>query len=112
MMAAFLEKKEFYALMDEVIDRVLLPGNSAATPKKKVRVMMCAAFEDASNVEESFFHYTPVHLDDLPPFRLCHPKYWAPELQNVSLFGAGKALPSEHDNALAIAAVKSELLSL
>lgn len=74
--AAFLEKPDFSTLMDEVIVRENLEGNSAADPKKSVRIMVCADFEDSSIPAEKFYHFTPVRIDDLPPFRLCHPKYW------------------------------------
>jgi len=74
--AAFMPKKDFNVLMDQIIERELLEGNTAQTPKKKVRIMVCADFEDSHICEEKFFHFTPKHIDDLPPFRLCHPRYW------------------------------------
>jgi len=74
--AAFMDKKVFNQLMDEVIHRELLPGNTAQEPKKTVRIMCCADFEDSCIAEEKFFHFTPLPMCDLPKFRLCHPKYW------------------------------------
>lgn len=79
-----MDKDEFSILMDQVIVRENLDGNSAQEPKKKVRIMVCADFEDSSNPQEKFYHFTPVTIDDLPPFRLCHPKYW--EENNKPLF--------------------------
>ena len=38
-----------------------------------------------------FYHFTPVKMDELPPFKLCHPKYWEESLQRQSLFGDSKA---------------------
>ena len=38
--AAFLERPVFNVLMDEVITRTLLDGNTAQDPKKKVRIMV------------------------------------------------------------------------
>lgn len=75
-----MEKKDFSKLMDQVIERKLLEGNSAQEPKKQVRIMVCADFEDSCIPEEKFFHWTPVPLDELPKFRLCAPEYW--EKQN------------------------------
>lgn len=74
--AAFMDKNDFSALMDEVIVRELLPGNTAAEPKKKVRVMVCADFEDSCDPTEKFYHWTPKPMKMLPKFRLCHPLYW------------------------------------
>lgn len=88
--AGFMEKKDFYTLMDQVIVRENLPGNTAATPKKRVSIMVCADFEDAAVPEEKFYQWTPVCLDDLPPFRLCHPKYWEDDLRCDDIFKSGK----------------------
>jgi len=40
--AAFMDKKNFSLLMDEVIERKLLDGNSAQEPRKTVRIMVSA----------------------------------------------------------------------
>jgi len=74
--AGFMDKNSFNVLMDEIIQRETLEGNTAQDPKKKVRIMVCADFEDSNNAEEKFFHFTPLPLDLLPPFRLCHEEYW------------------------------------
>lgn len=50
--AAFMHKDEFSCLMDQVIVRENLPGNTAAEPKKKVQIMVCADFEDSSVPQE------------------------------------------------------------
>lgn len=76
MEAAFLEKKQWYALMDEVIKRENLPGNTAQQPKKKVRVMLLACFEDTASPQEKIFWWVPKCTDELGKFKLCHPKYW------------------------------------
>lgn len=52
---------------------------------------MCCDFEDSSVPQEKFYHFTPVRMDELPPFKLCHPKYWEESLQRQSLFGDNKA---------------------
>jgi len=88
--AAFMDKNDFSTLMDQVIERKLLEGNCAQEPRKSVRIMVCADFEDSSVAEEKFFHWTPVPLDELPPFRLCHPKYW--EERTDDLFGGDTKL--------------------
>lgn len=88
MEAVAMDKNTWELLMDEVIHRELLPGNTAQEPKKKVRIMVCCDFEDSCVPEEKFYHYTPVPMDMLPKFRLCHPKYWDKSLmQRKSLFG-------------------------
>lgn len=74
--AAFMDKNDFSVLMDQVIVRTLLDGNTAQDPKKKVQIMVCADFEDSCVPQEKFFHFTPVCMDDLPPFRLCAQEYW------------------------------------
>lgn len=81
-----MEKKDWNVLMDQVIVKTNLPGNSACTPKKKVQIMVCADFEDSSTPQEKFYHFTPVAIDDLPPFRLCHPRYWEEAQQNQPIF--------------------------
>ena len=86
--AAFMDRNDWNTLMDEVIVRENLPGNSASTPKKKVRIMVSADFEDSSNPTEKFYHWSPVPIDMLPPFRLCAAKYWSDEFQRKQLFKA------------------------
>lgn len=76
MEAAFLDKKDWYSLMDTVIYREQLPGSTLAEPKKKVRVMVSVCSEETPVPQEKLFHWTPVHSDQLPAFRLCHPAYW------------------------------------
>ncbi len=50
--AAFMDRNDFNVLMDQVIVRENLEGNSAADPKKKVQIMICADFEDSSLPQE------------------------------------------------------------
>jgi hypothetical protein len=76
MEGGFCAKKEWVQFMDEVIVRKNLPGNSARTPKKKVRIMVCACFEDCGNPSEKIVHWSPKYIGDLPKFRLCHDIYW------------------------------------
>jgi hypothetical protein len=85
MEGGFCAKKEWIQFMDEVIVRESLPGNSARTPKKKVRIMVCACFEDSNIPSEKIFHWSPKYIGDLPPFRLCHKIYWdkEKELENM-----------------------------
>lgn len=74
--AGFMDKNDFSVLMDQIIAKENLPDNTPQDPKKRVQVMVCADFEDSSNPQEKFYFFIPVHLDDLPPFRLCHQRYW------------------------------------
>ncbi len=53
--AAFMDRNDFSTLMDQVIERENLPGNSASEPKKKVRIMVCCDFEDSCNPQEKVF---------------------------------------------------------
>lgn len=89
-----MDRQQWDTLMNEVIMRENLPGNTAQDPKKTVRIMVCADFEDSSIPEEKFFHYTPVPMKMLPKFRLCHPKYWDKKLmERKSEFGKQNQKP-------------------
>lgn len=93
MEAAFMDRNDFSTLMDDVIHRELLQGNTAEAPRKKVRIMVCADFEDSSDPTEKFFHWTPVPIDQLPPFRLCHPKYWEKSANQETSFAKSAETP-------------------
>lgn len=84
-----MDKQLFSQLMDDLIVRENLEGNTAAEPKKKVQIMVCADFEDSSEPVEKFYTWMPVPLKMLPKFRLCHPAYWKDEDANSSkkMFG-------------------------
>jgi len=84
--AGFMDRKEFNVLMDQIIVRENLEGNSAQDPKKKVQIMCCADFEDSCIPQEKFYSFIPKPMDMLPPFRLCHPKYWEESLQDKPMF--------------------------
>lgn len=71
-----LDRKQWDEVMDSLIVREKLEGSTAAEPRKKVQVMVCATFEDTPHAEEKFFHWTPVPVDTLPKFRLCADVYW------------------------------------
>ena len=86
MEGAFTDKKTWFALMDEVIQRKNLPGNSARDPRKKVQIMICACFEDCGNPREKIFYWSPVHTSDLPPFRLCAAEYWEESKRKTEIF--------------------------
>lgn len=74
--ASSMNTKEWAQFMDDVIQRKLLPGYTPSDPKKEVRIMVCAEFEDTAEATQKFFHWTPVHHSQLPKFRLCAPAYW------------------------------------
>ena len=78
-----MPRDEWNIFMDQVIHRELLDGNSAQDPKKTVRILVCADFEDSCEPQEKFYHFTPVTIDELPPFKLCHPDYWKDTVQNA-----------------------------
>lgn len=139
-----MHKDDFSVLMDQVIVRENLEGNSAADPKKKVQIMVCADFEDSSVPQEkvsfnrsalfqpssteptqfqrsrissqltfcSFISkhllatfvflakeaqrsWTPVPMDMLPPFKLCHKSYWEESLQSQAMFPDTHAIHNE-----------------
>jgi len=71
-------------------------------------LQVCADFEDSSVPEEKFYHWTPVPLDELPPFRLCHPKYWEESLQTQDLFGSGQTR-LEEPQSIAISRTHNKL---
>ncbi len=64
-------------------------------------LQVCADFEDSSLPQEKFFHWTPVKLDDLPAFRLCHPRYWEESLQSEELVSAPREKPQMVEIGLA-----------
>lgn len=74
-----MDKNDFSTLMDEVIIRENLPGNTAQEPKKKVQIMVCADFEDSSEPVEKFYSFSPIPIKMLPKFKLCHEMYWKDE---------------------------------
>lgn len=104
-----MERKDFSFLMDEIICRKLLPGNCAQEPKKEVRVMFSADFEDSCIPEEKFFHYTPLPLDLLPPFRLCAAVYWEKNNEMEEQMAA-KSKNFDNTKAIEMAGEKLKLL--
>jgi hypothetical protein len=54
-----------------------------------------------------FYHWSPVPLDELPPFRLCHPKYWEESVQDQDLFGSKTKV--EEPQSIAISRTKTGL---
>jgi len=94
--AGFMDKKEWMQFMDEVIHRELLPGNSAEEPKKTVRIMVCADFEDSSEPTEKFLHWTPVPMDQLPKFKLLAAQYWKDN--DRQKLGGEKAEPTSEES--------------
>ena len=106
--AAFMDKREFSELMDTIIERQLLEGNTPSDPKKKVRIMVCADFEDSSEPTEKFFHWSPVAMDMLPAFRLCAPKYW----EERPMQTLGDKVKKAPDSALELHKVKTTLEKL
>lgn len=99
--AGFMDRNDFSVLMDQIIAKENLPENTPQDPKKRVQVMVCADFEDSSLPQEKFYFFIPVHLDDLPPFRLCHPRYWEEQKAeaqggtNLSSGGAHRSVMQE-----------------
>lgn len=69
-------KKEWKHFLKEVVHVEVLPGSTAAKPKKSVRPMVVANFEDAEDATGQFFWWVPVYTGDLPAFRLAHRVYW------------------------------------
>lgn len=108
MEGAFTDKKTWNRLMDEIIMRKNLPGNTARDPRKKVRIMVCACFEDCGNPREKLFHWGPVHMSELPKFRLCADEYWEESARMAEVF----ATVEERAPALVLRDVVTELSSL
>ncbi len=95
MEGGFTDKKTWMVLMDEVIRRENLPGNTAQKPKKKVQIMVCACFEDTGSPEEKIFYWSPKPIDDLPHFRLCHRVYWEEARAKANVFQSVEQRPEE-----------------
>ena len=69
-------KREWKAFLKEAVHVEVLPDSTAAEPKKVVRPLVVANFEDASDASGQFFWWVPVYTGDLPKFRLGHQAYW------------------------------------
>lgn len=108
MEGAFTDKKTWNRLMDEVIVRETLPGNTAREPRKRVQIMVCACFEDCGNPREKLFYWSPVHMSQLPDFRLCADEYWNESARMSEVFTPVEARPS----ALVLRDVVTELGAL
>lgn len=94
-----MHKDDFSVLMDQVIVRENLPGNSAADPKKKVQIMVCADFEDSSVPQEkvSNMDYCPSNLTRLAVLSLdagSHGHVAAIQVVSQGVLGGELAEPS------------------
>lgn len=72
----FMDKKEWFQLMDEVIYAKKLEGHTALDPRLKVQIMVVQDYEQVPDPSEKFFWWDPIHSSQLPKYRLCHPLYW------------------------------------
>jgi hypothetical protein len=71
---------------------------------------VCCDFEDSSIPQEKFYHWTPVKMDDLPKFRLCHKRYWDESLNKHPLFpDLKKGGASQSDELITIEATLRKL---
>ena len=89
--AGFMEKKQWYALMDEVIHATKLEGHTALEPRLKVQIMVVQDFEQVPDASEKFFWWDPVHSSQLPNYKLCHPIYWKQAEQAKRMKGMRKS---------------------
>ncbi len=78
-------KREWRDFNMELVAQHTLEGSTAAEPRKQVRTMVIADFEVANKPEDMFFWWSPVHVGELPKFRLLHKSYWE---ENGNQFGA------------------------
>lgn len=80
LFGAFIPKKDFLRLMDEVVYAEELEGSTAKHPKLKMQVMVVQDWRQSCEPQKKFKYWNPVHSKELPPYRLCHPKYWEGKL--------------------------------
>lgn len=95
----FMAKKDFMRLMDEVVGTEEAPDSTASAPKMKVRVMMVQDWRQTCNIQEKFKYWCPKHSDDVPPYKLCLPKYWKKD--DSEGFGNNDASAAKPKKALA-----------
>lgn len=82
--AGFVEKKEWFQLMDTMVYAKKLPGHTALEPKLEVQILVINDFEQTSDPSEKFFWWRPVHSSQLPKYKLLDPVYWKEDHTNQS----------------------------
>jgi len=84
LFGGFLPKKIFHGLMDEIVQVIELPGNTASDPKLKMRIMVVQDWRQTRDCNLKFKWWEPVHSDELPPYKLCHPAYWKERPEDIA----------------------------
>lgn len=74
--AGFMEKKDWFALMDQVVFAKRLEGHTPLAPNLEVQILVIQDFEQTAEPTEKFFWWKPLHSDALPNYKLLHPIYW------------------------------------
>jgi len=77
--AGWMDKKVFFAFMNDVAKDENLPGSTPQKPEKYVRTLIVNAYENTTNPQIKFRWN---EAEDPGPFKLCHPVYWK-ELENM-----------------------------
>lgn len=92
--AGFMEKKQWFKLMDEVIYSKKLKGHTPLNPRLEVQIMVVEDFDQSPTPQEKFFYWKPVHSDALPPYRLLHPAYWKEKPRQAEIADADGTKPA------------------
>lgn len=69
----WMDKKLFFALMDDIVEDENLPGSTPQQPKKRVRTMIINDFENTTNPQIKFKWN---EAEDPGDFKLSLPQYW------------------------------------
>lgn len=108
--AGWLPNRTFQELMDQLVYSKEAPDCTARHPKMEVSVMVVQDWRQTCDASLKFKWWKPVHSDEVPPYRLCHPEYWK-ERPEAQLGGAaGKNTPL--NNKLCLADTLDEVSSV
>lgn len=69
----YMDRNDFFDLMDCVVLDENLPGSTPQQPKKRVRTMIINDFENTTDPQIKFKW---LESEDPGDFKLCHPDYW------------------------------------
>jgi hypothetical protein len=81
---AHWDKKDFAALVDSVVIDEDLPESTPQEPVKRVRTLVINSYRNTIDPSQRFKYW---EASDPGKFRLCHPKYWKEQDNDL---GGGK----------------------
>ena len=90
----YMDRNDFFALMDDVVLDENLPGSTPQEPKKHVRTMIVNDFE---NTTDPLIKFKYLESEDPGDFHLCHPDYWKESVEDLmdKMGGSGHAETSQ-----------------